>query len=375
MNLTKLVCSCFNTEVGSDEYHHVFIYSVSYLSGGYTAFEFQKMVKPFCVDMSAKAFRLKLFSIKRIHFGLKLMLLKLSRKPDSTFGDYKRIVETTDVDPEDAKQAYRIWREQEQFRKRLARQARRIARVTSITERSVRDQFERIHDDVERYVKFLTYKKLRFISSSNNMDWRDITGEIMLKVVHALYRICPTDKSDAYVTNYLKRVAHNHAMNMIKAYTTHKRGRLVQVGTTAKGLPIFSLSVVSENQITAVNESGEPIAYDELGERHNPMDEFELSFSVTQVLNRYRATARKYKFLRLLMGHDDKEFTEWLHQNGLAKRDDTNSDVQLRVDSEAYLSMVCRYLCVKREKAKVFLLKVKNELGLSHDYYDEQQAA
>ena len=366
MNLTDLICTTFCTTRSTFVYDHVFIYSLSYLSGGYTAFEYQALVKPFCVTQSAKDFRLTLLKYKSVHFGLKLLVLRLANLPSPDFSDFKSISREVDVDPVDARQAYRILAEQPSFRNRLRKESRRICRVMPLTEEYVVSLFNRLYPAVLSYVKAISFRTLRFVARSSNLDMTDLHSELMVKVVQAYYRLVPSDKSEPYLVNYLRRVAHNHAMNMIQSHTTQKRGRLLKVGTDAGNNPIFSLTVVSENQLNVSAMAGEEVGYADIGETDDQMEKFELSFSITQLLDKYRQRTRKYRFLMILMGQDDGGFTEWLQGRRLCKESDTNSDLQMEVSSDQYLQWVCEFMHIGQRSANVFLLRVKKELGFDY---------
>ena len=367
MNLTDLITSTFETPQGSSTYDHIFVYSLSYLTGGYTAFEYQRLVKPFCVSMSAKDFRLTLLQHKQIHFGLKLLMLNLSLVARPDFTDFKRATQGIDVDPVDARQAYRVWLDQRPFRARLAKTARRINRVMPITEQYAVELFTRTYPLVLSYVRAITFKKLRFVARSCNLEMTDIHSELMVKVVQAFYKLCPTDMTEAHIVNYLRRAAHNHAMNIIQAATTQKRGRLIKVGHDQGDNPIFSLTVVSENQLNVAKGSGEEsTSYDSVGDPDNQMEKFELSFSVTQLLDKYKSRTRKYRFLLILMGQEDAEFTEWLRARKLCSTSSTNFELQLEVSADQYLEWVCKFLHVGQSSANVFLLQVRKELGFDY---------
>jgi len=367
MNLTNLICETFETTKGTDTYNHVFVYSLSYLTGGYTAFELQALVKPFCVGTSAKEFRLKLLEHRPIYFGLKLFLLNLSviNRPD--FTDFKAIVRKVGVDQVDARQAYRVWGDQSKFRARLKRVARKVSRFMPLTEGYATELFARVYPHVLSYVKSITYRKLRFIARSSNFCLADLHSELMLKVVQAFYKLVPADRTEAFVINYLRRVAHNHAMNLIQFSTTQKRGRLLKVGTDGDNNPIFSLTVMSENQLNVTSNPDKEIKYEDLGESDDQIEKFELTFSIVQLLDKYRARAKKFRFLLILMGQEDSDFTEWLQRRGLlGKAGSTNADLQMELSPDEYLHWVCKFMHVRQDSANVFLLKVRKELGFDY---------
>ncbi len=372
MNLSTLICNAFDTSSRTDIYKSVFSYAISYLSGGYSAFEFQSLVKPMCIKISAKVFRLSLLKHKNIHFGIKLVLLELSLMHKPSKQDFRAIIKRIDVDAHDAVQAYAIWQTQPAFRRRLAKDARRMNRVRDISEDETIQVFNRVYPSILSYVKFISYKKLRFLAKSSNCELTDLHSELTLKVAQAFYRLLPSDQSESYITNYLKRVAHNHAMNMIQSNTTKRSGRLVNLGVDSNQNNIYSLVVVSENQLNVASVGDEQVSYEHLGE-DNQMEKFELSFSLVQLLDKYKSKQRKYRFLQILTGVHDEQFTEWLVHNKKCKPSDTNVDLQMTTPSDLYLSWLCSYMHIGQDSANVFLLKVKKELGF--DYSQHRKCA
>lgn len=365
MNLSTLICATFDTSSRTDLYKTVFSYAISYLSGGYSAFEFQALIKPMCTTTSAKVFRLSLLKHKNIHFGIKLVLLELSLISKPSRQDFRAILKRVDVDSYDASQAYAIWQTQPSFRRRLAKDARRMNRVRDLSEEETVKVFNRVYPAILSYIKFISYKKLRFVAKSSNCELTDLHSELTLKVAQAFYRLLPSDKTESYITNYLKRVAHNHAMNMIQSNTTKRSGRLVNLGVDSNDNNIFSLIVVSENQLNVASVGDEQVSYEHLGE-DTQMEKFELSFSLVQLLDKYKSKQRKYRFLQILTGVHDEAFTEWLVQNKRCKPTETNVDTQMTTSADTYLNWLCAYMHIGQSSANVFLLKVKKELGFDY---------
>jgi len=335
------------------------------LSGGYSAFEFQALIKPFCISDSAKVFRLTLLKHKRIHFGLKLVLLRLSLLRVPTKYELRTITSEVDVDKIDAAQAYEVWNSQPAFRRRLYKEARRMNRVRPLSEEVAVEVFNRVYPQILSYIKFISYSKLRFVAKSSNCELGDLHSELTLKVAQAFYKLLPSDKTESYITNYLKRVVHNHAMNIIQSNTTKRSGRLVNLGVDCNDTPIFSLVVASENQLNVSSVGDEQVSYEHLGS-DNQMEKFELSFSVVQLLDKYKSRERKYRFLMILTGMRDEPFTEWLILTKKCRPTSTNVEVQMDTSSDQFLEWLCSYMHIGQSKANVFLLKVKKELGFDH---------
>jgi len=109
----------------------------------------------------------------------------------------------------------------------------------------------------------------------------------------------------------------------------------------------------------------EQVSYEHLGS-DNQMEKFELSFSVVQLLDKYKSRERKYRFLMILTGMRDEPFTEWLILTKKCRPTSTNVEVQMDTSSDQFLEWLCSYMHIGQSKANVFLLKVKKELGFDH---------
>jgi len=227
-------------------------------------------------------------------------------------------------------------------------------------EKEIDEGFHLVYEQVIKYVKAITYRKLRFIAKSTNVELSDIHSELLFKVVQSYYKMYPTDKPFNHVVNYLCRVVHNHAMNFISSSTSLKRGRLVNLGLGTKE-DIFALTVVSENQLNTNVCDGEEIGYDQMAGT-NPILQFELEFSVSQLLDKYKSKTKKYRMLTLLMGTPDNQFVEWLRARKHLKAQESNTDLQIR-EPDRYRELVISFLGVSRKGANVFLLGIGNKLG------------
>lgn len=370
-SLAKTICKMFRVELDGVDFSVIFSQTLSYITKGISAFKYQKVLKPFCkgLDFSAKDFRLTLHESRYMILNLKLFMLRLGRHKSVTLPLVKEIAENLQVRVADAKRMIQVWEQHPAFRKRIKTEARRIPahRLELLTLEGVAQYFGNvIYKDVMRYIRFTVYKKLTFIVDSNNEEYADYHNEVLSKVVQSFYTSIPVvDKTDLHVLNGLKTTVHNHVINIIKAETSQKKGRLVPIGVDEKtGKPINRLMVESENQM-AIVEGQEDSTYDELhGGTGNNMDRFELQFSISEILGKLSATSKKHRFLQILMGHEDAEFTAWLQERKIATRNEDNVDVQMKTSIEDFNKMLGEFLNVEERKLAAFINSLRTQLAL-----------
>lgn len=369
-SLARTICRVFGVELDGEDFSTIFSQTLSYLTKGVGAFEFQNVMKPFCKGMgfSAKTFRLKLHESRYISLNLKLFLLRLSRYKSIDLSIVKALAEELEIKVIDAKRMVWAWEQHPALRRRLKATARAIPehRLELLTMAGI-DRYFRdvVYAPLLRFIKWDVYKKLTFISDSKNEEYRDLYNDVLAKAVQSYYHTIPlAEKTDLHAINGLKQSAHNHIVNIIKAETSQKKGRLVPIGVDAHGRPINQLVVASQNQMAPV-EGQEDSAYDEVhGGTSNNLDRFELEFSISEILNKLRARSKKHRFVQTLMGHEDAEFTVWLQERKIASRKEDNVDVQTRVSAQEFVKHLSEFLNVEEEKCNKFLAKLRKELAL-----------
>lgn len=378
-SLAGIICNTFNLELDSEEFYFLLGQTLSYITKGISAFEYQRIVKPYCkgLDTSAKRFRLTLYQRKYLCLDIKLFLLRMARVKSVNLDLVKALQAEFELYIVDAKRIYEVWRTQSVFRARLKKQVREIHKddLHLLTFSGLAKFFQdELYAPIMRRIKSIAYKRLRFLMSSTNQTREDFHNELLEKVVQAFYGQVPVMKSTAHLINYLAQSADNHAVNIIKSETSLKRGRLVNVGLDRNGLPRFELLCVSQNQTRTKTEDGADIDYTDV-DTGNDMRSFELEFSVSEILNRYAGRAKKHKMMLLLMGTEDKEFTEWLRKRKLASRSEDNVDVQTNVSVADFNRLVSEFLHVSETKTNVFLLKLRKHLALPEEHVGKLAAA
>lgn len=366
-SLTKMIVDSFSCKTRSDEFSYIFSSTLGYLSGYCTAFEFQHCLKPYCVGLgfSAKDFRLRLHTTHYFSLSIKMFLFHIGLhrtvEPDTA----KAITAYLSVAKCDSTNILDIW---SRFPK-LRSHVKSVVRQVPKEQRHLMDPetldlyFSTIYASILKYVKFISYTKLRFIARTSNCELGDLQNDIMLKVSKSLHSLVPIRIPEAHIVNYLKRCAHNCAMNIIESETTQKRGRLVNMGLDASNQRTFSLLVMSENQML-FNPENPDATYDSLYSDDGQIDKFELEFSVSEILNRYRKTEKKYRFLCILMGTEDEEFTKFLFNLNECSEHEDNVDVQSRLPVKDFNKLLSRFLRIREKDANVFMLRIAKRLAI-----------
>lgn len=357
-SLYRIIRRFSNAEKYSDSFHEIYVHSVRYLCGCITAFDYQRILKTMPITVSAKRFRLEIQRHSNLTLNLKLLMLKmvtvrgLSRE---TFDAH-----ATDVEAKDRTVCFAILKGLSWVKAELRA---RLDGIKSDNPTANRDGVMRIFHDayssVMRYVKGLVYAKMRFIVKSENLEFQDLHNEVMSKVYTSLVSLVPTTECFEYIVNYMKRSAHNHVINMIKAATTQKRGRLVNVGKDKHDQHQFSMLCSSFSQLNIVDDEGNSVELE--GEDHS-FSSFELKYSINEVVNQLGKRPRKQRFITILMGHDDAEFTKWLKQKSIARESEDHVDVQNRTDPSVFNKYVADFLRLTSSNLDRFLASLKSKL-------------
>lgn len=370
-SLTKTICDAFGIEKDGEEFSIVFSQTISYLTKGINAFQYQNVLKPFCKGhpFSAKDFRLRLHESRYVSLNLKLFMFRLGRLKSVTLAVAKQIMKELEIKGKDAKRMLQVWDQHAAMRKRIKARAREIPkeRLHLLTIEGINHFFsDVVYKPLLRYIQWFVYKKLRFVVDSNNDQFEDFHNDVLAKVVQAFYTALPVvDRTDLHVVNGLKQTVHNHVINIIKSETSQKRGRLVPIGTDAAGNPINRLVVMAENQMPTNGEEDSNSNYHDVhGGTGNNLDRFELEFSITEILSKLRETSKKHRFLKLLMGHDDPEFTAWLQERKIASRSEDNVAVQMKTSAHDFNRLLGEFLNVEEHKLQAFLKRLRSDLAL-----------
>ncbi len=327
-------------------------YILRYIVGLDNAFAFQRNFKGACE--SAKVFRLGLAN--QAYFTLQLKYAFLSAALGKLTPEQLSSIQAD----------FQIVRDDMVMLKRvlLQRGLRKEVKTTGVRSSDVtrsRMQFDlqiyqQLYPHVLRVIGSITYRRMRFITTSTNTEFVDLNNELVCKSLNVFYSMMPIRKELAHVKNYVLRAVNNHAINMIEERTSGKRGRLVQGAKDGFGGHNYDLTVVSNNQLKV--EEAE-IAYDDLASDGSDLTE---TLDFDRLLKRYSAPNCR-TFLLLVTGNEDPAFTDYLRRQKCLRQGEDSSDYYHRADRDQYHAHITAFLGIDKSLSNAFLGFLGRALG------------
>ena len=213
----------------------------------------------------------------------------------------------------------------------------------------------------ERHVR----SKLFFILSSCNYEVHDLVSELLCKAISTFYWTSIEVKSKLHTINSIKLACKNHARNMINYFTAKKRSRLNKTGDNT-----FALTVVSENQLSRPTQETEEVApFEDMFIADNTASMI-LAISVNQIQEKFAnyiergknviLNNKKLKFVRLLMGYHDLDFSKYLKTIGI---NCCNDEYQDKVQPKRYIEVLANYLDLSKIVCNSLLEKLRGSLA------------
>lgn len=343
--------------------------TISYLCGVTNAYHFQDVLKKAVnfsdLPISAKDFRLALVKFSYFTLNLKFFSLNLIKFKVSKESIHANL-EAFDVVRNDAVMVRKALKTHS-FRRNM-RKTDRIQEIepADITEDAVdaaQEAFHEMYPELMKHVRAKTYKKLRFLVTSENTEFSDFNGDLLYKAVKAYYMMIPTKKPRAHVLNYLRSTCTNHALNIISAQTSDKRRRLTNVGADGFGGNTFSLTCVSENQLIT-SENGESLSYESTLNDVNANDSRSLlaELNYERVVNRHGTSPRRRRIISIVSGQDDLRFTRYLEARDYIRPGEDCTDFVARNKHENVMALLSDHLGVQQRALTSFLRRVGLEL-------------
>lgn len=340
------------------------------MAGVNIAFDFQHNVKTIDLTptgMSGKDLRLKLTEQSYFTLNVKYAALFMGMSPANadTYNKVQAYISVDDVP---------IFREIFSRRKLKSRVRQHcINRHLSLPDVCVRSMlmqkqmFDLHMAKLNKHIKFKVYSKLRFISNAENIPMGDLHSDVMLKVIRAYHQLIPTRQSGDYITNYLRSSATKCILNMIKAYTTGKRGRLVNTGADGYGGSTYELVCESENQHRATSDEAD-YSYEGLANTASTEEtrHVESTIMYERLLSPY--VGRKRAALEIMAGKHDEGFSAYLRKKNSIKDGDDHADYQRRVSHVTFLNALADYLGVLREAFMKFISSIGAKLVAHREY-------
>lgn len=339
------------------------------MAGINTAFDFQFNVKTIDLTptgLSGKDFRLKMTEQSYFTLNVKYAALFMAMSPTNadTFNKVHAY-----IDNEDAQ----IFREVFARRKLKARAKQHcINRHLTLPDVSMRTMlaqkqlFDQHIAKVKKHIKYKVYSKLRFVSRAENIPMEDLHSEVMLKVIRAYYQLIPTRQSNDYITNYLRSSATKCILNMVKAHTTGKRGRLKK--GAADGFGGFAFDLVCESENQHHENPNDDYSYESIVNVTSTEEtrRVESAILYERLLSPY--VGRKRAALEILAGQNDDKFSAYLRKHKSIKDTDDHADYQRRVSHTTFLNAIADYLGVLREAFMKFVSVIGEKLMAHREY-------
>lgn len=369
-SLSTMICEQLDVEFRSAKFYQILQAVCFYLVGAKGAFELQSELQDMIdfskLGISAKDFRLYIMSNNKSLINLKFFLLNII-KTTVEKSEVKALARDCGISSHDGTASYIVV-----YKHRY--KLRRVKYIKTLTKEQIAPHnldtletlFANIHNKVMATVRQVTYTRLRFCSSSTNTELRDFHADLMFKAVLSFYRLMPTTQPEAYILNYLRRSVSNDAKNTIKKYTSKKGGRLIGTGKDGFGANRSELLVTSENQLNVRQESDEQISYDSMMAwdiQEEQASNFEVEFSIQQVLERYLHLSNKSRALHILFGHEDQEFTQFLRKNKYIPAGKDQTDFQTKASPEKFRQALALFINVDQPQLEGFIEKIKRQFA------------
>jgi hypothetical protein len=205
-------------------------------------------------------------------------------------------------------------------------------------------------DDYERCVGSFVYKRMRFLIKSFGYQAHDLIADIRTASLFAVFRTYPAFSDYTHVLRLAKITATNTGKNILSHTTTASRQRLSRTNEPM----LVPLHLAEPNG--GANFLEEPAilqssSYLVVGREGNAKsnDELDTMSSLNALLVDERFNDKQRRFLYLMMGKRDAEFSAYLGK--------PNEDA-IEKSYDRYLNDVCTFLSIKPDQAQRFLRKL-----------------
>jgi hypothetical protein len=221
------------------------------------------------------------------------------------------------------------------------------------------------------YCNKFIWKKHRFIIDSSSTTAQDLVQEVMLYGLYSVYRAYPQIKNFVHMVNIAKQGIHNRGINIIheaKAqsrtqYLTDENGQnrasTLSINSSTNSSVDLTFATALDYQSNGhfvvcnalmVGRDGTSVEYEPFTDVERRLD---LKLSVAEVEKRLHTKLQK-KFLHLMMGLYDKEFSKYLQY--------PNDEWFEQVEPKEYAEKARTYLQVSRPNARKFITHLRKEL-------------
>lgn len=215
----------------------------------------------------------------------------------------------------------------------------------------------------DNYCEKFVGKKFKFLTDTGQKDEESLIAEMFEFALRAAYRAYPEIEGLLHLTNIMKQAIHNRGINIIKEETTAKRARMVKnTDGTFNGV-LLSLQFADFEQ-TFLHASGTASTCNTLMcgldgssadlERITDVDRRrDLVSSVDKLLKSCKEPEAR-KFVELLMGQHDKEFSDYLKLD--------NTEASYKLPRPKYIEHARRFLGMPLPLAKSYVSLWQSQL-------------
>lgn len=191
-----------------------------------------------------------------------------------------------------------------------------------------------MHKEVNTYIEKFLSAKFKFLTSMYGLSRSGIKADLQSAAISILYKQFPCWKSQGDLFALSKAAIHNRGQNIIKEHTNASKNQLITQGN---------------GQYTLVN-----VSIDEMDTPISSVDTTDLAVSIRQLLVKNSFTKTQQRFLGLMTGQPDVEFSDWLNES--------NSSFMDRSNWQTYFVQVCKFLHLDKSVAQEFLRSLKQYL-------------
>lgn len=359
-SLCSQIAELLELEKHSDSFNKVFVFCLEHLCLQTSIKDFHRKLSSAVefknLEITPSKFRLAISKSGYILLNLRFHTIHMATYSslDDTLMEYYMFQH--DVDLEDSACLTLLFNQRllgrvslkSTLRKKFKRKDRELYAPEQV--QAIVEEFSLMIPEVKSHILRTIHKRLRFIMKTYNMTRDEFISELLFSAIRAHYRSKPNTFEYEKSVNIVRSSINNAAINIIKAYTTNKRERLVNEGQDSKGDNVFSLKVVSENQMDLRSVTGDDvdIGYDSMFSasfRCHQEKRRDIEFSVDQLCTRYGMRSKRSRLIRVFFKQDCWMFNRWLINNKFMRSNHkTTQDFIDSKTQDELLDILAQYL-------------------------------
>ena len=217
-----------------------------------------------------------------------------------------------------------------------------------------KDELKKIHPYIQSY----TYRKLRFIYHSNNMEFEDMVNTMECWICNSCY-ITLANRRGLHLTNTLKRGVNNAGVNLIKYYNTQSRRRLVADAGEDTG---YRNIVVSVNMFNNIEDDSDLLenTNNYCTDSREELDLRNTFYLAKKHLQEEYGEASIQSRLMDILRNQSKEFLTWYNKKNHTRYDDITAIAEEL--EHKFPRVIKEYFSLKEPAFKRILSQIKPHL-------------